>query len=525
MNPCEHGAFGSDPANFVRCLPKQPNQPSDTLLEALAGQIMSLHDTLDAGPDPEENMFVPAGFTYFGQFIDHDLTFDTTSTFDGVVPPSNFRTPRLDLDCVYGRGPLDEPFMYDPSGAFLIEGDVRDPVTGRKDLPRNADDRAIIGDPRNDENSIVSQIQAGMIRFHNNLARKISVQTGLAGFPLFHAARNQVRWCYQRIIVEDYLPRIVNKHALRTFDDERMPNSRGLSKNTEAYLLYKPENRAALPLEFGGSIYRFGHSMVRNGYVMQGGAEPVAIFVVDNAEDSLVGAGKVIQQHIIQDWRRFFPDSEHESLATGETVIPAPGTAAGIGFANVSPADTIDAPRLQFAYRIDASVVFPLAHLPASVASDPPPSLILRNLRRGKAFLLPSGQELAKAARATRLEDDCLAYRVQVSPVGAEKKQFQYKKIDPALVKATPLWFYILAEAQRPLTRKFGLDKPFDESELKDRSTEFGVQLDGAGGRLMAEVFNALLDSEAESYRNHVDAAHWTPPLAKMRMWDLLHFA
>jgi hypothetical protein len=74
---------------------------------------------------------------------------------------------------------------------------------------------------------------------------------------------------------------------------------------------------------------------------------------------------------------------------------PAPGTPAGNEGKNDAPDDFPGAPRLQFAYRIDTSVSNPLASLPASVADDPPPSLIVRNLWRGAAFQLPSGQEVA----------------------------------------------------------------------------------------------------------------------------------
>ena len=56
---------------------------------------------------------LPAGYTYLGQFIDHDLTLDLTPLGDGpggVI--SNFRSPRLDLDSLYGLGPGGTPFLY-----------------------------------------------------------------------------------------------------------------------------------------------------------------------------------------------------------------------------------------------------------------------------------------------------------------------------------------------------------------------------------------------------------------------------
>src|SRR3954454_9471413 len=119
--------------------------------------------------DDEENPDISAGYTYFGQFIDHDLTFDPASSLQKTNDPDglvDFRTPRFDLDCVYGRGPDDQPYLYDDDGIHLLHGtrqltgNPHDPNTF--DLPRDTrgtgERRAIIGDPRNDENVIVSQL-------------------------------------------------------------------------------------------------------------------------------------------------------------------------------------------------------------------------------------------------------------------------------------------------------------------------------------------------------------------------------
>ena len=169
-----HGAAGQDQFLFVRCLPAQPNQHGKGDLARLALDMQAGEDTVDQGPDAEENMFIPAGYTYFGQFVDHDLSFDAISTFDGSVSPLSQRTPRFDLDCLYGQGPTDRPDMYDPTEVYLRQGAVVAAGTDRRDLPRDSDDLAIIGDKRNDENSIVSQIQAAFIAFHNKVAKEIS---------------------------------------------------------------------------------------------------------------------------------------------------------------------------------------------------------------------------------------------------------------------------------------------------------------------------------------------------------------
>ena len=171
-----------------------------------------------------------------GQFIDHDLTFDPVSSLqrqndpDGLV---NYRTPRFDLDCVYGRGPEDQPYLYRRDGIKMLLGD---PLTGNendpgaRDLPRirpqdGESERAVIGDPRNDENVIISQLQSAMIRFHNLMADIViaehkkmaeldpanSQMMRRTNSEVFEEIQRQVRWHYQWIVLNDFLPTIIGK--------------------------------------------------------------------------------------------------------------------------------------------------------------------------------------------------------------------------------------------------------------------------------------------------------------------------
>ena len=132
-------------------------------------------------PSPElDNPTIPAGYTYLGQFVDHDLTFDTASSLDRQNDPdalTNFRSPRFDLDCIYGRGPVDDPFLYDKAagGEKLLIGRHDD----EDDLPRNTQDTALIGDPRNDENTFVSQLQLTMLKFHNKVVDLVDADPAL----------------------------------------------------------------------------------------------------------------------------------------------------------------------------------------------------------------------------------------------------------------------------------------------------------------------------------------------------------
>lgn len=116
---------------------------------------------IPAGDNPN----VPAGFTYLGQFVDHDITLDTTPLEQQEADPlatSNFRTPALDLDSLYGDGPGIHPYLYDRDPAthrviekFLIgmasasQDKAGNPIAAFPgDLPRNQVGHALIFDER-----------------------------------------------------------------------------------------------------------------------------------------------------------------------------------------------------------------------------------------------------------------------------------------------------------------------------------------------------------------------------------------
>ncbi|PSB57136.1 peroxidase, partial [filamentous cyanobacterium CCP1] len=217
----------SPTGKFGRMFPHlSPFTPSIESLTAL-GEAM---DDLDPNGSDGDNPDVPAGYTYLGQFIDHDITFDTTALQEILVDPlalRNFRTPMLDLDSLYGSGPDSQPYLYqlnDPD-LFLIGTTNKEPGLGDpsiatelpNDLPRVSSGLATIGDPRNDENLIVAQMHLAFLKFHNKLVaglRDGSIQPITPGLSTFAAARELLVWHYQWVVLHDFLPRLIDKSQL-----------------------------------------------------------------------------------------------------------------------------------------------------------------------------------------------------------------------------------------------------------------------------------------------------------------------
>jgi hypothetical protein len=380
-----------DEGRFGRLFPLLPPLMASQQQIRDLGAKGGLMDAKDAPPapnpeNPDNPLGLPAGFTFLGQFIDHDITFDPTSSLERQSDPEairNFRTPNLELDNVYGQGPGATPHLYqrkDKGGnpsKFLL-GKTDDPA-GQEvlgDLPRNEEGTALLGDPRNDENRIVSQLHVAFLRFHNAVVDKL----GGTVPGVFELAQKAVRWHYQWIIVNEFLPHIVGKPLVDNI----------LEKGRK---FYDWRHAPYIPVEFAVATYRFGHSQVRPGYRLSAGFAS-GIF------PGLAGGNKIKKAEIIE-WHRFFKGVKGAS------------------------AD------LQPSKRIDPKLSSPLMDLPfPSGADNDPKSLAERNLRRHLTFGLPTGQRVARAMKEAPLTPQELS---ELQPLGLDRN--------------TPLWYYILKEA------------------------------------------------------------------------------
>ena len=311
------------------------------------GSLMDV-DTHHEGEGALDNPRIPAGFPIFGQFIAHDITADRSLLLHHarLEELRNFRSPRLDLECLYAPGPSGDPHLYDLNDldTFLLGINEMGELN---DLPRNRQGRALVGDPRNDVHLIISQLHLAFLKFHNRVVDLLREQGTPAG-NVFNEARRLVRWHYQWIVAHEFLPLSVGDALMND-----------LLENGPRF--YRFVEEPFIPAEFADAAYRFGHSQIRNRYTLN------AKGATGNVFPDCAGTCPVPHERVI-DWRYFFTlDSHHTPQASK---------------------------------KIDTSLAHALLHLPTSVVGDTTTpeqhSLAYRDLERGLALNLPAGETIAR---------------------------------------------------------------------------------------------------------------------------------
>ncbi|HYJ67610.1 MAG TPA: heme peroxidase family protein [Nocardioidaceae bacterium] len=430
---------------------------------------------------------IPAGYTYLGQFLDHDLTFDKTDvTFGDHVAPSELllaRSPRLDLDSLYGAGPQDAASerFYAADGIHLKMGRTvavgDDAAMDGFDLPRGAGSttaqkrRAIIPDPRNDENLAVAQTHLAFVRFHNRV-----VDTLPASVPeslRFAKAREIVTKHYQWMIRSDYLHRIC---AAGVVNDVFKNGRKAFEPDPPATAV------PTMPIEFAVGAFRLGHSMVRDAYNWNArfddGSGTLDLLFEFTATSGQLGGSPRLPSNWIADFRRLYDFGEADR----------PGL--------VVPAD-----KFNRAMRIDTRLADPLRTIPSFPRNEA--NLAFRNLTRARMVRLATGQQMAtflkgKGVTLTKLTKA----QIRDGNKGATLDGFTQGQRE-AFLQNTPLWFYVLREAELNRGR-----------------------LNGVGARIVAETFHRAIEGSKISI--FTDPT-WRPTLGPdsttFRMVDLLLFA
>jgi Animal haem peroxidase len=311
----------------------------------------------------------------------------------------------------------------------------------------------LVGDPRNDENLIVSQLHLAFVRFHNRVVSDVETELGAGHTPqeIFAAAQRVVRWHYQWLILHEFLPKTVGQAMV---DDVLATGPKH----------FKWRNDPFIPVEFSVAAFRFGHSQIRPSYRANFGTSATdpskqffALIFDPHASDpndpaDLRGGRRAPRRFI--DWQTFFD----------------------FGDGRVRPNKKIDTKL--------STVLFNLIGQP----EGEPTSLATRNLLRNLTMEVPSGQRVAQAMRLAELAPADLA---DLEPFHLDKR--------------TPLWFYVLREAE---------------------VTADGEHLGPVGGRIVAEVIIGLIRGDRQSYlRQDPD---WTPTYGSdgsFTMVDLLSAA
>jgi hypothetical protein len=469
----------SPAGQFGRMFPDLPaRKPTGLKLAELYG----LPDgKMDGGQTTaaDENPVMHAGFTFIGQFIDHNISFDPASMLGQLADVStltDFRPPRLDLANLYGSGPTVQPYLYESSSHATKLLTSADGV----DLARTGEQVALIGDPRNDENLLLAQTHLAMIKFHNALVDGLRAgtitdalgqilppkppdepPTEQPGVPLAQlldvdnyydrvlaSAQQLARWHYQWIIVHEFLPLVADPGLVA--DIERSGPH-----------FFHPGDHPFMPVEFSAAGFRaVGHPTVRSSY---------------QVNDQFTG--------------KIFPDDPGQPANPRTDLRGGPVDAEhAVDFSFFFATNPAREP--QHAKRFEAKLNTQLLDLPVSAVpgaeqgalARPVASLAVRNLLRSEALGLPSGQDVARKIGEIPLTDE------------------QLDSTGPSY-----LWYYLLKEA-----------------EVQGKSVHLGT----VGSTIVAETLIGLLDADPNSYRSAYP--QWRPTLGRdgaFGVTDLLRIA
>lgn len=426
-------------------------------------KLVKLGEAMRYDVEREGTLTPRVGYTYFSQFVGHDLTHDPTPLDGPYLAPGetlNHRTPYLDLDHVYRGGPKQSPDLYyGEPGSERFKVGVTTPGGYERDLPIE-NGLILLGegeDTRDLDNLVVRQLHGLFLKFHNEAVKQLSAKPPtIKEFEhshfgtIFEQAQRLVRWQYQWIVRHDLLPRILHPGVWNQQDRTDWASSR-------------PKGGFAIPIEFSLAAFRFGHSMVRNAYGLNCRQKRVT------TQDLMALGHKPspIPDDFMIEWGRFFDG------------LPGSGPVASSSFIDTS----IGAPL----HDLSPSIIRLCSKLERSIE---PPRLPVRTLLRGARAKLPSGQEVADVLvrRGVIKSEDRLS-TAQVTQDTCNHSGSVLR--DVGLEENTPLFYYLLKEAEL---------------------IAHGLTLGPVGSYIVAAVIEGALEADPDSYVS-VIGHDWKLPL------------
>ncbi|HET9419175.1 MAG TPA: peroxidase family protein [Chthoniobacterales bacterium] len=428
--------------------PMRLRADADQYCQALTELGRAMIDDGTRVSDERPEILVDSGYTYFGQFIAHDLTKDVSSV-DGAWQKEpeeleNLQTPKLDLSTLYGGGPEISPELYETDGVRLKVGQRKN---GRHsfDIHVAGNGGCVLADERNTENLILRQMTAVFARVHNFAVEQFQGEFA-DNTALFARARLQTQWQYQWLVCRDYLPTLLDPAVYR----EVFVHGRSIIR----------WNTFSVPIEFAAAAMRFGHAMVRPNYLFSFGQEMRLPQIFSRTSER-----GPLDEKVEINWGFFF-----QGAGDGRSVTSR-------------PIDTRLAPSFQL-LPDDLVGVAQIACPHFRVAKNPA-ELPVRTLLRGAGLRLASGQSAARALHERVLSEAELTQNLE----GEETAQGQILR-DTGLTRDTPLWYYILKE-----------------SEVRHNGNRVGP----LGSRVIAETLYAALRADPNSYLNRVGADDFPP--------------
>jgi Animal haem peroxidase len=453
-----HGIHSEPRGHYSRLFPK----PAKPIPRDQEDKLIELGKAMRYKVEREGTLTPRVGYTYFGQFVGHDLTHDSTPLEGPYTEPEltpNYRTPCFDLDHIYGGGPEESPFLYEGEpGEESFKVGATTPQGYLRDLPVEHG-MVLIGDlqdTRNLDNLILRQLHVVFLKFHNEAIRQLgSNPPAMAGLEnlgsgtLFERAQRLVRWHYQWIIRHDFLPRIVHPEVWN-YQERRIPCPP------------EPDESYSVPIEFSLAAYRFGHSMVRNAYRLNCRTKRVLI-------GELMELGQKaspIPDDYLLEWGTFFDG------------LPTSGPPASSSFIDTSISVAM--------HGLSPSTIRLSNRLESPDPSDLPTRTLLRGARAG----LPSGQEVADALLAQgKIKSTDRLTAVQLTQDTCDHTGSILRRI--GFEQDTPLFYYVLKEAEL---------------------TGEGLILGPIGSHIVSEVLQGALEADPDGYMSRV-GRNWMLPL------------